>query len=289
MTRILLLDLLVEREEFGHGGNLEVVRPFLKHGGVEVWLLTPQAQSGPLGGGEAVLLTEGDVPNWDDEYPFSAERTVEFASGEVILRRMALPGIEHITQWTTNAKADAIICTGSRRNVSIWEDWMESAAELMRVGVKLGIPTLGICFGHQLLCHALGGRVRRASQRTDGVFDLQMSQNSRGDPLFTGVSEPVGLFTHRDHVSEVSDACVVLASTPHTPFAVVRVRGNEGEMLPIWGVQFHPEAAKELIHRSLALGHISEAELLAFHREHDGAAVLTNFSDVVMKERLQRP
>ena len=43
--RILLLDLLVERAEFGHGGNQEVIRPFLKNVDVEVLLLTPQMQS----------------------------------------------------------------------------------------------------------------------------------------------------------------------------------------------------------------------------------------------------
>ena len=43
--RVLLLDLLVERAEFGHGGNQEVIRPLLEKSDVEVLLLTPQMQS----------------------------------------------------------------------------------------------------------------------------------------------------------------------------------------------------------------------------------------------------
>ena len=44
-TRVMLLDLLVERSQFGHGGNQEMVRPLAEAGSVEVLLLTPQMQS----------------------------------------------------------------------------------------------------------------------------------------------------------------------------------------------------------------------------------------------------
>ena len=43
--RILILDLLVERAAFGHGGNQEIVLPFTKNGPVEIFLVTPQMQS----------------------------------------------------------------------------------------------------------------------------------------------------------------------------------------------------------------------------------------------------
>ena len=42
--RVLLIDLLVERAEFGHGGNQEVIRPMAKISNVEVLLVTPQMQ-----------------------------------------------------------------------------------------------------------------------------------------------------------------------------------------------------------------------------------------------------
>ena len=43
--KVLMIDLLVERAEFGHGGNQEVVRPFAAGGDVELLLVTPQMQS----------------------------------------------------------------------------------------------------------------------------------------------------------------------------------------------------------------------------------------------------
>ena len=48
--RVLLLDLLVERSEFGHGGNQEVIHPIAEFGNVDVFLLTPQMQSLDSGG-----------------------------------------------------------------------------------------------------------------------------------------------------------------------------------------------------------------------------------------------
>ena len=45
VTRVILIDLLVERSEFGHGGNQEVIQPIAEMGEVEVLLVTPQMQS----------------------------------------------------------------------------------------------------------------------------------------------------------------------------------------------------------------------------------------------------
>ena len=78
---MMLLDLLVERSQFGHGGNQEIIRPLAEAGSVEVLLLTPQMQSFEAGEraqseGE-VALTDDDVPHWDDEYVFWQECVVE--------------------------------------------------------------------------------------------------------------------------------------------------------------------------------------------------------------------
>ena len=79
--RVLLLDLLVERAEFGHGGNQEVIRPLLEKTDVEVLLLTPQMQSFESGLKTDlevdVPLKPEDVPHWDDEYPFWENNIVE--------------------------------------------------------------------------------------------------------------------------------------------------------------------------------------------------------------------
>ena len=51
--------------------------------------------------------------------------------------------------------ADFVVITGSRRNVSQWEDWMDDVADLIR---KVEVPMIGICFGHQIIAASLGGK-----------------------------------------------------------------------------------------------------------------------------------
>ena len=302
--RVVLLDLLVERAEFGHGGNLEVVRPLAADvGRVDVWLLTPQFQSRRCGRQASILagsgkpldLTEDDVPHWDDDFPFWSNHVETLEEGEVHLRRIALPDADdtELEDWMQQAGVDAVVCTGSRRNVSMWEPWMDGAAALMRAAVTAGIPTLGICFGHQLLNVALGGKVRRAESRTDAVEVLELTDAGSSDELFEGISTPVALFTHQDHVVGLPENspecnCVLLASAPHSELVSFRVHSSSGP-LPVWGIQFHPEAAKHRLARSLLLGHISPEEAESFEREHDGAAVLSNFADVVRSARNRKP
>ena len=161
--RVLLIDLLVERAEFGHGGNQEVIRPMAKISNVEVLLVTPQMQSFEAGekvrGKTHVKLEEIDVPNWDYDYDFWSESKVELEGRKINFNRIIMPmneDEEEMISWLKKMELDAVVCSGSRRNVSIWEKWMSPTETLFRAAAKSGIPTLGICFGHQLVCHSLG-------------------------------------------------------------------------------------------------------------------------------------
>jgi len=292
-TRVLLIDLLVERSEFGHGGNQEIVRPLADSGSVEVLLVTPQMQSGEAGqraqdAGE-VAITKEDVPHWDDDFDFWAECEVDMSGNQVSFRRIAMPlhGEDALTTgWLGRIAPDAVICSGSRRNVSIWEDWMDCGASLLRSSIAMGIPTLGICFGHQLLCKALGATVERSDSLSNGVWDLDLTEEGGSDELFASRrsgegGSPLVLFTHRDHVMSVPECCTLLGSTNHNGVTAVRVNDEDGLPLPVWGVQFHPEAAKARIERAFDWGHITREELMAFQQEHDGAGILESFAAVV--------
>ena len=81
---------------------------------------------------------------------------------------------------------------------------------------------------------------------------------------------------------------IVLGSTAHNSLATVRVLREDGSPLPVWGLQFHPEAARKRIERSVKLGHISAEEALSFERDHDGAKVLANFAEEAVKNRFSQ-
>jgi len=291
-TKVMLLDLLVERAAFGHGGNQEVIKPFAARGDVELLLVTPQMQSFEAGakseGGE-VALCEEDVLDWDDEFPFWQSTNVELGGRDVLFRRIVMPMHEDDTrmgEWLEALGVDAVVCSGSRRNVSMWEDWMGPTASLMRASALSGRPTLGICFGHQLLCHALGATIERADSLSSGIWDLDLTAEGADDELLTSHVPDgpcvAGLFTHQDHVTTVPDSCALLSATTHNRVTAVRVHADDGSALPAWGLQFHPEAARARIERAYEWGHITEKEYSSFKGEHDGAGILESFASIVL-------
>jgi GMP synthase (glutamine-hydrolysing) len=103
---------------------------------------------------------------------------------------------------------------------------------------QAGVPILGICYGMQLTCELLGGKVERANQREFGRQTLEGSATAAplGALLKDGRAEV--WMSHGDKVTRLPDGFVPLAATPSTPFAVVEHRA-----LKIFGVQFHPEVA----------------------------------------------
>jgi GMP synthase (glutamine-hydrolysing) len=101
----------------------------------------------------------------------------------------------------------------------------------------LGVPILGICYGMQLVCEALGakGGVRPGIEREFGRSECRVLDPS--DPIFQGVpSRSTVWMSHGDQVQDVGEAFLPLASTATCPVAAVRHRSR-----PIYGLQFHPE------------------------------------------------
>ncbi len=98
----------------------------------------------------------------------------------------------------------------------------------------LGIPVLGICYGMQLVCESLGGKVQNAPAREYGRAYCQIA---RPNDLFDGLPEQMQVWmSHGDQVNEVSDQFVPLATTETCPFAAIKHKER-----PFYGLQFHPE------------------------------------------------
>lgn len=102
---------------------------------------------------------------------------------------------------------------------------------------ELGVPVLGICYGMQLACDAMGGRVRSSPAREYGRADLQVVENL-GD-LFHDVPNSTTVWmSHGDQVDDAGPDFHPLAVTSTCPVAAVKHRSR-----PIYGLQFHPEVA----------------------------------------------
>jgi GMP synthase (glutamine-hydrolysing) len=100
----------------------------------------------------------------------------------------------------------------------------------------LGIPVLGICYGMQLACQALGGKVLPAERREFGPAICRIRE---ANGLFAGVSaETTVWMSHGDQVQLVQGDFLPLASTDTCPMAATRHRTRA-----VYGLQFHPEVS----------------------------------------------
>jgi GMP synthase (glutamine-hydrolysing) len=99
---------------------------------------------------------------------------------------------------------------------------------------ETGIPILGICYGMQLTCEALGGKVDNTTTQEYGPAKFQIQKH---DSLFAGMPDEIDVWmSHGDQISEVSGEFETLAHTRTCPIAAIRHR-----QLPVFGIQFHPE------------------------------------------------
>jgi GMP synthase (glutamine-hydrolysing) len=129
-----------------------------------------------------------------------------------------------------------ILVTGSLASVTRLERWMEALGAWL-LGASEHRPVLGVCFGHQLLAHALGGRVERHPDGPElGTVEVELTSEGRTDPLFQGMASPLSVqVAHEDHVPEAPPGAVVLARNRHAPVQAFAAGPR------LRGVQFHPE------------------------------------------------
>jgi len=136
-----------------------------------------------------------------------------------------------------------VIVTGSAKSVCRPEPWMDRLMEWLRRAEQCGLPVLGVCFGHQIMAQAHGGRVVPNPEGWEiGAIEVELAAEGRRDPLFAGMASPLAtLATHEDRVEALPPGAVLLARNRNSPAQAFRLGDR------IWGVQFHPEASTGLI------------------------------------------
>ena len=135
------------------------------------------------------------------------------------------------------ASVAGAIVTGSHSMVTDREPWSESLAAWLRSAVSENIPVLGICYGHQLLAHALGGEVAHHPDGMElGTVSVKLNEAAKCDALFAGMPEQFAAqVVHRQSVRRLPEGAVLLGGNAFEPHHAFRV-GDAA-----WGIQFHPE------------------------------------------------
>ncbi len=128
-----------------------------------------------------------------------------------------------------NHKATGIILSGGPNSV-----YAEGAPKCDPGLFDLDIPILGICYGMQLVCDSLGGKVDSTHVREYGRAICEVATP---DPFFNDFPTQSQVWmSHGDQVQHVSDDFVALARTDTCPVAAVKHKTR-----PVYGLQFHPE------------------------------------------------
>lgn len=175
-----------------------------------------------------------------------ARRVRELGRLSVIIP--ASSGLRDIVREASSSRA--VILSGGP--ASVWETDHEVVAKEL---LKLGVPILGVCYGHQLLAKAMGGRVDRSPRPEFGPTQVRIV-DSRS--ILRGLPGNVTVWmSHNDAVIEAPPGSRVLAVSEGSPVAAFEAGGR------VFGVQWHPEVA---------------------HSEY-GLEVLSNFLDIARVSR----
>lgn len=137
---------------------------------------------------------------------------------------------------------DGFVITGSCKDAYGDDAWICELLTLLNKLHLMNKKILGICFGHQILARALGGKVARANSGWDiGVRIINFSSTTK---IFANSKNPTTLSViecHRDEVHELPSDVEVLAWSDKTRVEMFRYRDH------IMGVQGHPEYTNEIL------------------------------------------
>ena len=144
--------------------------------------------------------------------------------------------VEHGEPLPTREGFAGAIVTGSGAMVTERLPWSEASASWLRDAAHAGLPLLGICYGHQLIAHALGGQVGyNPAGREMGTVDVDLA-DAGDDPLFAGLPSRFAVqATHLQTVLALPEGARLLATSRQDAACAFRW----GQCA--WGVQFHPE------------------------------------------------
>lgn len=165
------------------------------------------------------------------EYPGMFEVVFNRVSNEV---ELITYDVQHGQFPSSLNEVDAFLMTGSAASVYDNEEWIHRLNEFVLHLDAARKKFIGICFGHQMVAHIMGGETALSPQGWNiGVQTFSFLE--AGSAFFPGAKSFNILLSHRDQVMKPAEGSVTLASNAHCRFGMCRIGDH------ILTIQGHPE------------------------------------------------
>jgi GMP synthase-like glutamine amidotransferase len=137
---------------------------------------------------------------------------------------------------------DAVISLGAKANLDDGHAWIEKEADYIRKAHERSLPVIGVCFGAQMIAHALGGEVAPMQRPEIGFTDVDLLPPAHTDTILTGIAWKTPQFqTHTQKITALPEGAVHLASSAHCAHQAFKVG------MRTYAFQYHFEADRKMI------------------------------------------
>lgn len=182
----------------------------------------------------AILKTDSVLPQFKNqygEYPQMLERLVRTLRDDLEFKTYDVVAGEYPQD---DSEFDGFFIMGSKASVYDSESWIKQLGEYIQKLHAGKRKIIGICFGHQLLAHVLGGRTEK-SEKGWGVGVHASRVINPQAWMQSGGLEFNLLVSHQDQVAELPDQAVHIASNEFCQYSMFSIANH------VLGMQGHPE------------------------------------------------
>jgi GMP synthase (glutamine-hydrolysing) len=176
------------------------------------------------------------------------------------IRRLDLLGARGVPQDFDNVQG--VVSLGGEQNVGEPHAWMQPEIDYLKAAHDKQLPVIGVCLGHQLVAHALGGKVGPMDKPEWGFTKLSLNPAGQTDTILSGIAwDSMQFQSHGQEVKELPPGAALLGSSK--PCKVQAFRAGIRTM----GFQYHFECDRAMIEswaktsQSLAAAGLSASDI----------------------------
>lgn len=210
-----------------------------------------------------VIDADRPVPEVRHRWPSYGGMCVDWLGEALPEARFALVNVAEGADFPAPSAFDAVLLTGSRAGVYEDRPWIAPYIGFLRQCRDAGRPVGGICFGHQIMAAAFGGRVEK-SDRGWAIGHARHSVTDAGRRLFPDHDSLTALSFHQDQVVELPPGAEVLLRNDHSP------HGGIAYPFAALSVQFHPEFGPDYVADLLDLMDLGDLPEAVIQNSRDG-------------------